>query len=231
VTLKDLYLGRTITIANKKQVLCHKCRGTGAKNADDVQKCPDCGGSGTKIVTQQLGPGFVTQSQRTCDRCNGKGKIVKSTCPVCKGTKVEVDEDTFNVMIERGMPDKYDIVFEQEGDETPDTTPGDVIFKINTIPHKKFVRNGDDLHMKMNISLLEALVGFTKIIKHLDGHDVKVKKDDVTKPGEVFVVEEEGMPHHNFPSQIGSLFIEFSIKMPVSLTEEQKQGFRTLLGS
>jgi len=81
VTLADLYNGRTISVAHKKQILCPKCRGSGAKNADDVQTCPVCGGSGTRVFTQQLGPGFITQTQKTCDKCGGKGKIVKSTCP------------------------------------------------------------------------------------------------------------------------------------------------------
>jgi len=229
VTLKELYLGKTLKVGQKKQVLCPKCRGTGAKNSDDVTTCPDCKGSGTKVVTQQLGPGFITQTQRTCDKCGGKGKIVKSTCPFCKGTKVSTDEDTITVVIERGMPDLHEIVFEQEADEEPDTTPGDVIFKIHTAPHKKFTRDGDNLHMKMQITLVEALVGFTKKIKHLDGRDVEITKTDVTKPGEVFMVEEEGMPHHNYPSQTGNLYIEFSIIMPASLTNDQKEKIKELL--
>jgi len=153
----------------------------------------------------------------------------KSTCPICKGTKVGMDDDVITVYVERGMPDGHPIIFEQEADEAPDTTPGDLIFKIVTTPHKRFVRVGNDLHLKMNISLLEALVGFSKTIKHLDGHDVIISKNDVTKPGEIIIIEEEGMPHHNYPSQSGNLFVEFSIKMPSTLTETQKQGFRDLL--
>jgi len=229
VTLKDLYLGQELKVAHKKQVLCPKCRGTGAKDPNDVQVCSECKGTGTKVYTQQLGPGFMTQTQRSCDKCGGKGKIVKSTCPFCQGKKVSTDEDTFTITIERGMPDGHSIVFEQEADENPEVTPGDVIFKVKTIPHKRFERRGDDLHLKMTISLLEALVGFSKNLKHLDGHDVPVNRDEVTKPGEVIMIEGEGMPHHNFPSQTGNLYIEFSIKMPSKLTEEQKQGFRNLL--
>lgn len=224
VTLQELYIGKVLTVGHKKQVLCPKCRGTGAKNSDDVSTCPDCGGSGTKVFTQQLGPGFITQTQRTCDRCGGKGKIVKSTCPVCKGSKVGMEDDTIRVEIERGMPDGHSIVFEQEADEHPDETPGDIIFKVVTLPHKRFSRSGNDLHMKLNISLLEALVGFSKVVKHLDGHEVKITKDTVSKPGEIITISDEGMPLHNYPSQLGNLFVELNFKMPTSLTEEQKQG-------
>jgi DnaJ-related protein SCJ1 len=229
VTLQDLYLGKTITVAHKKQVLCPKCRGTGAKDPNDVQTCPDCQGTGTKVFTQQLGPGFITQTTRTCDRCNGKGKIIKSTCPFCKGTKVSVGEETITIEIEKGMPDKHTIIFEQEADEAPEITPGDVIFRINTIPHKKFSRIGNNLYTNMTISLLEALVGFTKTMKHLDGHIVTISKTDITKPGEIFSIKNEGMPHHNYPSQMGDLFITFSIQMPTSLTDKQKEEFKKLL--
>jgi len=230
VTLRDLYLGHDLQVSHKKQVLCPKCRGTGAKDPDDVHICPECKGTGSKVYTQQLGPGFMTQTQRTCDRCGGKGKIVKSTCPFCQGKKVSVDEDTFSITVEKGMPDGYSIVFEQEADENPEVTPGDVIFKIKTTPHKRFERKGNDLHMKMTISLLEGLVGFSKVIKHLDSHDVIVKRDEITKPGEIIMIEGEGMPYHNYPSQTGNLYIEFTIKMPSQLREDQKQGFRNLLG-
>jgi len=231
VSLKDLYIGKTLKVGHRKQVLCPKCRGTGGKDPNDVQTCPECRGTGTKVYTQQLGPGFITQTQKTCERCSGKGRIVKTVCPFCKGTKVSTDDEYFTVTIERGMPDGHRIVFEQEADEAPDTVPGDVIFQVQTRPDKRFVRQGHDLHMKMTISLLEALVGFSKTVRHLDGHEVQVKKDDITKPGEVLVIPEEGMPHHEFSSQTGNLFIEFIVKMPTSLTEEQKQGFRDLLGS
>lgn len=64
VTLKDLYLGKELKVAHKKQVLCPKCRGSGAKRAEDVVICSKCKGTGVITVTQQLGPGFVTQTQR-----------------------------------------------------------------------------------------------------------------------------------------------------------------------
>jgi len=229
VTLKDLYLGKIFDVAHRKQTLCHKCRGTGAKKASDVTTCSGCKGTGMKIKVQQLGPGFVQQTQTVCDECGGKGKKVTSTCPHCGGKKVEVGEESLMVALERGMKDGEKIVFSQQSDEAPDTTPGDLIFKIVTVPHKRFVRKGDDLHFSMTISLLEALVGFSKKIKHLDGHTVDVIRTEVTRPGQVITIDGEGMPVHNYPSQTGNLHIEFTVKFPSSLTEEQKEGFKTLL--
>jgi len=229
VSLKDLYLGRVIDVAHRKQSLCHKCRGTGAKKASDVATCGGCKGTGMKVKVQQLGPGFVQQTQTVCDECGGKGKKVTSTCPHCAGRKVEVGEDNLMVSVERGMVDGEKITFSQQADETPDSTPGDLIFKLVTAPHKRFVRNGDNLHFSLTVSLLEALVGFNKKIRHLDGHTVDVVRTEVTKPGQVLTINGEGMPQHNFPSQTGDLLVEITVKFPASLTEEQKEGFKKLL--
>jgi len=229
VTLQDIYLGRTLEVTQKKQMLCHKCRGTGAKKASDVTTCTGCKGTGMKVKVQQLGPGFVQQTQTVCDECGGKGKKVTSTCPHCGGKKVETGEDIITVIVERGMPDGEKLKFASQSDEAPDSTPGDLIFKLVTIPHKKFVRKGDDLHYSLTVSLLEALVGFTKKIKHLDGHLVEITRTEVTKPGQILTIQDEGMPLHSFPSQTGHLYVEVTVKFPASLTEEQKEGFKKLL--
>lgn len=62
VTLDDLYLGRTLRVAHKKQIMCTKCRGTGAKDPKDVKICPGCKGTGMKMKTQ-YGHGFIQQFQ------------------------------------------------------------------------------------------------------------------------------------------------------------------------
>jgi DnaJ-related protein SCJ1 len=65
VTLQDLYLGINVDVDINKRILCPKCRGTGGKDANDVQQCPGCNGQGMKVVRQQLGPGIFQQMQTT----------------------------------------------------------------------------------------------------------------------------------------------------------------------
>eukprot|EP01088_Endostelium_zonatum_P019972 TRINITY_DN7142_c0_g1_i1.p1 TRINITY_DN7142_c0_g1~~TRINITY_DN7142_c0_g1_i1.p1 ORF type:complete len:375 (-),score=93.57 TRINITY_DN7142_c0_g1_i1:69-1160(-) len=228
VSLEDLYNERTLTVTHQKQTLCPICRGSGAKDPNDVQQCSVCKGSGVKTVTQRFGPGLMTQTQTTCDKCNGKGKIMKSVCPSCKASKVAVGQDTVTVVIEKGMVDGQTIVFDSEADQNPGETPGDLIFRIVTLPHSRFVRNGNDLHHKMTISLLESLVGFSKQIRHLDGHTVTVARQDVTKPGLVMTIEGEGMPIYDQGS-FGRLLVEFTVRFPKSLTAEQKDAVRKYL--
>ena len=96
-------------------MVCTKCRGTGAKNADDVKKCPACKGQGFTIVTAQMGPGFVSQMQQPCEKCGAKGKVVTSKCGVCGGQKVIHGTDELLVTVERGMADGEQITFARAG--------------------------------------------------------------------------------------------------------------------
>ncbi|KAI8853237.1 hypothetical protein BC829DRAFT_383160 [Chytridium lagenaria] len=191
VTLEELFNGESIEVDMNKQVICPICRGSGAKNADDVKKCTQCNGSGARIVRQMLGPGIYQQMQTTCDVCG--------------------------VTIERGMSDGQHILFENEGDEHPDTTAGDLIFTIKTQPHDTFTRNGLDLNIKRAISLRDALLGFEFKLKHLDGKDVLIERKGLLRSP----VKEQGMPKHNYPSERGSLFIQYSVDLPEKLSSEQ----------
>jgi DnaJ-related protein SCJ1 len=47
----------------RKQVICHKCRGSGADKDSDVQQCSECQGHGVRIIRQQIAPGMYQQMQ------------------------------------------------------------------------------------------------------------------------------------------------------------------------
>jgi hypothetical protein len=88
--------------------------------------------------------------------CNGKGNVAKTKCAHCRGTKVETGESKILIVIEKGMPDRHRMVFEQESDQVPNMIPGDLIFTLVTLPHNRFRREGDNLHTVLRITLLEV---------------------------------------------------------------------------
>ncbi|EKE40517.1 hypothetical protein ENUP19_0298G0063 [Entamoeba nuttalli] len=227
VTLEDLYKGKTIEVLHRKRQLCHHCHGTGGDTPDDVKECPVCHGSGVKTETRRIGPGFIQQIQSTCDKCGGKGKIYGKVCHVCKGKKVEEGETTISVTINKGMREGEVITFEGFGDEKPDWKTGDVIFKIHTIEHPNFTRRWDDLRTTMHITLKESLIGFTKEVKHLDGHIVKVEKKGITPYGSVITIENEGMPIKMKETK-GKLFVDIIVDYPHSLNNQQQEAIEKL---
>ena len=229
-TLEDLYNGANFRVVQKRQVLCHHCRGAGADDPSDIKPCTSCGGSGVKVKTIKHQMGFVQRMQTPCEVCGGKGKVMTSTCHVCHGRKVESEEDFLTIWIEPGMDDGSEISFPQQGDEKPDAIAGDVKFVVRTLPHKQFRRRGNDLILKLDISLLEALVGFKKVITHLDGRNITVMRENVSRPGMATKIEKEGMPILNNPSTFGDLYVEYNIVFPTSLTAEQKVEIAKILG-
>ena len=61
-----------------------------------------------------------------------------------------------------------------------------------------------------------------KKIKHLDGHFVTVKRNEISQPGDLIVIRNEGMPIHQ-KSENGDLIVKLKIKFPEKLTEKQKE--------
>jgi DnaJ-class molecular chaperone len=117
---------------------------------------------------QQMMPGFNVQMQTTCDVCGGKGTTAAQKCKHCNGNKVIREDKSLDLIIERGMPDGHEVVFEKEGEQAPNVIPGDVVIKLRTRPHNVFKRRGDDLLMEVQVTLKEALLGFKRRVIHLD---------------------------------------------------------------
>lgn len=57
--------------------------------------------------------------------------------------------------------------------------------------------------------------GFDMSFKHLDGHEVQIKKVGITAPGDVIQMEKEGMPRRGSSGKkFGNLYIRFSVIFP-----------------
>lgn len=92
-------------------------------------------------------------------------------------------------------------------------------------PHAVFTRRQDDLEVTLEISLLEALVGFSRELPHLDGRMVRLERDQVVQPNLVWRIPSEGMPKRHKPSQRGDLLVQFLIQYPSEpLSDHERQG-------
>lgn len=168
--------------------------------------------------------------QSACPKCGGRGKISTGKCRGCPHGQFEQAERSLLVDIERGMPDGNTINFPEEADEQEDHIPGDVQFMIRTSSHDRFERRGDDLYHKMNISLLEALVGVDREVEQLDGRQVRIQKDNVTSPHELLYIDGEGMPFFR-RNGFGKMIVEFWVEFPESVTDDQKSLMEQVFGS
>lgn len=217
VTLQELYNGAVRKLAVQKNVICDKCEGRGGKKGA-VETCPNCRGTGMQVRIQQLGPGMVQQIQTVCPECQGKRERInpKDRCKNCQGRKVVRERKLLEVHIDKGMEDGQRITFSGEGDQEPGLEPGDIIIVLDEKEHEVFRRSGNDLIMRMELLLTEALCGFQKCIKTLDDRDlvVTVIPGEVIKHGAVKCILNEGMPQYKNPFEKGRLIIQFLVHFP-----------------
>ncbi|KAI0661750.1 DnaJ-domain-containing protein [Cubamyces menziesii] len=223
VSLADIYTGANIDFMIKKRILCDHCRGTGAASSDDIHTCSACGGSGVRIVRQQIMPGMFTQSQVTCNECGGRGKVIGRKCPHCQGNKVMDHTQHYTLEVPRGAPEGHEVVFEGESDESPDWEPGDVVLRIRSKKERGgWRRKESGLYWKETIGVEEALLGFERNLTHLDGHIVELKRHGVTQPGYVQTIKGEGMPIFE-GTGYGDLYVEYNVVLPSEISPETRK--------
>jgi len=232
VSLEDMYNGTVRKLALQKNVICDGCEGVGGKPGA-VQKCPNCRGTGMQVRIQQLGPGMMQQIQSMCGECHGEGERVdpKLRCKKCNGRKVNRERKILEVSVDKGMEDGQKVTFSGEGDQEPGLEPGDIIIVLDEKAHALFKRNGQDLIMKMDISLTEALTGLKKAVKTLDDRTLVIQtvKGEVIKSGDLKMVRGEGMPQYRNPFEKGRLIIQFNVVFPPSLEPSVAEKLASIL--
>jgi len=176
------------------------------------------------------------QTQMVCDVCEGKRFVIPEgeKCENCLGGKVVKDSKVLAVEIERGMQWGQQLAFYGEADQFPDIVTGDVIFQLKpkSDPHfDDFEREGNDLVVKKEISLGDALCGAKMILKHLDQREILIScpHGEIVSPGEKRKVAGQGMLILNRPEQYGDLFVVLTIVMPKALTQSQLDTIRNIL--
>ena len=140
VSLEDLYNGKTVKLAVNRKVI-----------VGDAKECVKCHGQGAVMEVRQIGPGMITQMQRACPQCNGQGNTAK----------FKSERKVLEVHVDKGMRHNQKISFRGMADETPGMEPGDVNFIVQEKEHDVFKRKGADLLATREISLNQALCGYT----------------------------------------------------------------------
>ncbi|KAJ2082339.1 DnaJ-like protein xdj1 [Coemansia sp. RSA 988] len=217
VTLEDMFRGKKMRVRLVRSIICKHCKGIGGRKSV-LRECFTCTGRGVRMTSRQVAPGLFSQAQVVCSACNGSGKVVPDShkCRKCKGSGTTDEKDTVEIHVEPGVRDGQKIVLGGKGDQRPGQQPQDLVFVLHQEPHSTFTRAGDDLSVKAQIDLAEALCGFSRtLLTHLDGRLMEVShQSGVIKPDDVLCIRNKGMPQEKRPQNRGDLFIVFDIKFP-----------------
>ena len=135
------------------------------------------------------------------------------------GNKV-YELETIYVSIPPGIDENEIIVLKNKGNVLSEDIKGDVKIVIKIINETNFKRNGLDLILEKNISLKEALCGFSFEIKYINGksYTLNNNKGNIIPPEYKKIYKGMGLTREEYK---GNMIIHFHIEFPESLTTEQ----------
>jgi len=150
--------------------------------------------------------------------------------------QVSVNSQQIAIVIEPGMYEGIEL----RGDISDSSRDGsrEIVFVVNEKPHPFFKRLHSDLCVELEISLREALLGFERVITHLDGNTFTVRScdDEVYSPNDVLVIDDMGMPFYSpddgrSTAGRGKLFVKLLVQIPerMTLSTEDKAALDRLL--
>lgn len=123
------------------------------------------------------------------------------------------------VSVPKGVDENEIIMIPNKGNSMSDTCKGDVkvFIKLDNTMSPEFKRHGIDLVFEKEISLKDALCGFSFAIKHLNGTNYTINNfGRIIHPGHVKKIPQLGIKRDE---HVGNLVILFKISFPNSLDE------------
>ncbi|PTT03623.1 molecular chaperone DnaJ [Pedobacter sp. HMWF019] len=107
---------------------------------------------------------------------------------------------------------------------------GDLYITFNITDDPVFKRLNDDLYETVEIDLYTAVLGGEATIETLSGK-VKLKIAPGTQNNNKVRLKGKGFPVYKKEGEFGNLFVTYTVKIPVNLTEKQQELFKELAKS
>ena len=204
---------------------CASCHGTGAKAGTSKETCSKCNGKGKIMYTQQTMFGTM-QNVQTCPDCGGTGQIIKEKCPDCRGTGYITRRKKLKVTIPAGIDDGQCIRMSGAGEPgTNGGERGDLLVEAVVSKHPVFVRKDMNIYSTVPISFAKAALGGPIIIKTVDGqveYEVKAGTQTDTKVR----LKGKGVPSLRNKAVRGDHYVTLVVQVPERMNEEQRQALR-----
>lgn len=99
--------------------------------------------------------------------------------------------------------------------------------KVTVIPHSRFQRDGANLHMEVDVPMLDAVLGGAVSVDTLKGA-VELTIPPETQNGQSFRLGGQGMPRLNDPARFGDLYVKARVVVPKGLNDDERELFQQL---
>ncbi|HEV2176042.1 MAG TPA: molecular chaperone DnaJ [Terriglobia bacterium] len=216
----DAIRGTQIRVTVARNETCPTCHGSGTTGGK-AAACPECSGSGT--VEQQAGG---MRFSMTCPRCSGSGKV-RPACPTCGGSGTVRKPENFEVRIPPGVDTGSRVRVPGRGNAGANGgPPGDLYIITAVEPHPVFERKGDNIYVKVPVTVTEAALGAKVEVPTIDGPST-IKIPPGTQSGQKLRIRGKGTPSLRGDLR-GDQFVEIQVAVPRVADERSKEILREL---
>lgn len=206
---------------------CDECSGSGLDKGAKDTVCPTCHGQGRVQQSTRTILGSFT-SVTVCPTCHGSGKNPKAACKKCKGSGCITKEKSLKIKIPHGVDTGSKIRLANEGDAGVNGgRNGDLYVVIHSKESKEFVRDGFDIHSRLDITVPQAVLGDRVVINTIHGEKT-INIPQGIQSGEKIVLKDFGVPYLGSDSQKGSHYVTIVVNTPKKLSEREEKLYREL---
>ena len=168
------------------------------------------------------------QTSAPCNSCGGAGQLIENRPSGSDSQGMINEEETVSIKIPAGVEEGMQLKVSGKGNAAlANGISGDLLVLIEERPHESFIREGQNLHLDVYISISEAVLGVSKDIQLLSGK-VRIKLDPGIQSGKTLRLRSKGLPDINGYSS-GDLLVHINVWTPKILNRDQKKFFQSMI--
>lgn len=223
----DAVFGVDKKVSVKRLEDCASCEGSGAAPGSQLNTCATCNGQGQ--VRQMVNMLFMQSYQViSCPDCSGIGKKIDKPCKDCKGAGQTRKTREFDVKVPAGIDSGTRLRLSQAGDKGARGGPyGDLFVIISVREHKQFIRDGQTIHLRQNLSFSQAALGCELKVPTVEGTK-PLKIPSGIQSGSQLAMPGLGVPQIGNPNRRGEQIVHIFVETPTKLSSEEKKLFERL---
>lgn len=127
------------------------------------------------------------------------------------------EKELIYIKIPRGVDNGEIIEIKEKGNQINQIS-GNIKVKLNVLKHSNFIRNGLDIHYKVNITFKESLIGFERALEYFNEKSLRYKspRGKIIRESQKKIIPGFGMVRNE---DKGNLILDFNIDYPIQLDE------------
>ena len=200
-------------------------RGGAAQKGADIEQPIQVGLDEVVTGGQRV---FNIRGQDRCHKCLGTGESPPGKeCATCHGTGNVDYSRRLEVRVPPGVREGSRIRIPREGNPgTNGGEKGDLYLVVAIKAHPLFKREGDDLHLDLDIPYLRLILGGEVAVPTLGGK-VQLKVPPRTQNGRVFRLAGLGLPHLKGEGK-GDLYAHLRAVLPAEISPPEREHYEAL---